>query len=631
MTRRLAFCFFLLLLGVAMPGSGRELAPLREVFPLHGRTVVDLRVRASEVSVPLRGYGEGAVFTYTGRLYVYDNVASVPGPVIHVKPGGKLVMRMFNDLGGQTYAHGEDEFYNFHEVNTTNVHFHGVHGDPRVDDVFKTASPGNFLKYELEIPKKHLPGFHWYHTHAHGSAYLLLMGGLFGPFIIDSTTNDPIASLPSFVLMVHLYRLGKSNLCDGMTMEEVDIAIRTNMSSRPRILSKSGKVLPLPLDLFLVNGQHKPTMNINRGEKTLLRLAFAAGSCHLNISFPKECHFHVAAIDGVPLKCTRELKDNWLYFTTATRYDVVAVCEDDEKRELPVISGRLEEPIFYIAVRSHRSKQRRPHEITFPLSFPLTNVSYLTADNPTMWRDISFSQEQIPTPKPYYVIGYGTDCSSPVHSETCFREHFSGEKGELRENYHGFVVPLGATVEARVFGDPTDIVPHPLHLHVNHFVFVSFTPRKGGLHENFSMSEFGVFSGELRDTIPILDGVTIIRWRAATYTGEVVYHCHILTHEDLGMMTSYLVYSSAAGETRTETVVAADKIVGEGDAGRFFFLVLAIMFLLCCLLCGLYKWWCSNPPHPSNWARSCREFFAAFSYRGDEGTEAELQPLRMSH
>ncbi|RNF20993.1 uncharacterized protein Tco025E_03633 [Trypanosoma conorhini] len=632
-----ALCLSLLLLGAAVPGSGKELAPLREVFPSHGKTFVDLRVRAAQVSVPLRGYGEGAVFVYAGRLYFYDAAASLPGPAVHVKPGGKLVMRMFNDLGKQTYAHGEDQLYKFHEVNTTNVHFHGVHGDPNVDDVFKTAAPGGVMKYELSIPKQHLPGLHWYHTHAHGSAYPLLMGGLFGPFIIDATTEDPLASLHSVVLMLHLYRLGNSTLCDGMTMKEVDTAIGTNMSSRPRIVSKSGKELPLPSDLFLVNGQHKPTIKVKRDEPTLLRLAFAAGSCHLNISFPKECRIHIAAIDGVPLKCTREVKGNWLYFTTATRYDVVTICGKNGKGDLPVMIGKLEEPIFYIGLdpislkrERHQRQRHRPDRLMFPLCFRSREIDYLTANKPTVWRDISFSQSWIPAPRPYYGIGYGTDCSPSANSTTCFREHFSGRKGELRENYHGFAVPLGATVEARVFGDPTDVVPHPLHLHVNHFVFVSFTPRKGGLHENFSIADFGVLPGDVRDTIPIFDGETIIRWRAATFTGEVVYHCHTLTHEDRGMMTSYLVYADTGGKSTVEPDVAADESVAKKDTDRRFFLVLAIVFLTCSLLCALCTWLRANPPRPDKLACKYKELLRSPPYQFGEGDQRERQPLRAS-
>ncbi|RNE96627.1 hypothetical protein TraAM80_09710 [Trypanosoma rangeli] len=634
MPRCLTLCLFLLLLGPAVPGSGRELAALREVFSSHGTTFVDLRVRASQVTVPLRDYGDGAVFVYTGRVYFYEGVASLPGPVIHVKPGGKLVLRLLNDLGKQMYAHSAEQLYNFHGVNSTNVHFHGVHGDPHVDDVFKAAAPGQFMKYELNIPKKHLPGLHWYHTHSHGSSYLLLMGGLFGAFIVDSAKHDTLASLHSFVLMIHLYRLGISKLCDGMTMESVDTAIGTNMSSRPRIVSKSGKELPLPPDLFLVNGQHKPTIMVKRGEPTLLRLAFAAGSCYLNISFPKECRFYVAAIDGVPLKCTREVKGNWLYFTTATRYDVVTICGRDGEGKLPVMLARLGEPIFYIGLSPILPKRERrrshcchPEELTFPLCFRSRDAAYLTAGKPTFRRDISFSQSWIPDPKPYYGIGYGTDCSPRANSTTCFREHFSGRKGEVLENYHGFVVPLGATVEARVFGDPTNSTPHPLHLHVNHFVFVGFTPRKGGQHENFSMADFGVFPGDMRDTIPILDGQTIIRWRAATFTGEVVYHCHTLTHEDRGMMTSYLVYSSAVGRAGEEPNVAVDESVAKRNAARRLFLVPAIVLFLCALLCALCGWLRANPPQPGKWARKCKDLLL---HRCDEVNQAELQPLRAS-
>jgi FtsP/CotA-like multicopper oxidase with cupredoxin domain len=41
----------------------------------------------------------------------------------------------------------------------------------------------------------------------------------------------------------------------------------------------------------------------------------------------------------------------------------------------------------------------------------------------------------------------------------------------------------------------------------------------------------------LQDTVTIpAKGQLVIRMRFGTYTGKTVLHCHILNHEDLGMM-----------------------------------------------------------------------------------------------
>ncbi|KAH9598819.1 Multicopper oxidase [Trypanosoma melophagium] len=630
------------MLMVSIPGSCEKLKPMTEIFPSNDNTFVHLTVRAAKVSIPLRGFGEGAVFTYMGRIYEYRGVSSIPGPIVHIRAGGKLLLTLNNDLGEQMYQETMESMYSFHGVNETNVHFHGLHGDPNVDDVFKTASPGQSLKYKLHIPKEHLPGLHWYHTHSHGSSYLLLMGGLFGALIVDDRTNQPLASLPSVVLMIHMYRLGESTICDGKPMQSIDTTIKSNMSSNPSIKNSLGKELELPSDLFLINGQHKPTVEIVKGQSTILRLAFAAGSCYLNISLPKECDFHLSAIDGIPLKATRELKERWLYFTTATRYDVVALCVEKEE-ELPVVFDNANETIFFIkVVSSVERRQDKARKVTFPLPSHYDEVKYLLTDRPTIRRDISFSQLEIPLPRPYYVIGQGTNCTSLVNSSTCYYEHFNGQKGIRENQYHGFVIPLNAVVEARVYGDPSDPMPHPLHLHVNHFVFVHFTPRKGGQHENASMMDYGVFPGEVRDTIPILDGETVIRWRAASYTGEVVYHCHTLTHEDQGMMTSYYVYKGNMGNNQGEEVdrrkMKNISMENDSDVSIIFyfgklkrkdavFLLLAIAFFLAAVIASVIRWFKMSPPELGQWVRRRKDDVATTLHKAVSSNEMERVPL----
>ncbi|KAH8605584.1 putative Multicopper oxidase [Trypanosoma vivax] len=609
-------------------GFTRALKPLTEVFPSDGKTVVNLTVRSASVSVPLSDHGEGAVFVYLARLYSYKGVTSVPGPVIHVKAGGQLVLNLHNELGGQHYPPSSDKMYSYHGVNTTNVHFHGVHGDPAVDNIFRVAGPGETIQYILPIPKGHLPGLHWYHTHSHGSSYPLLMGGLFGALVVDGREDDPLASLPSVILMIHVYRLGPSTHCDGATMGSVDEAIGSNMSSQPRILNGAGVQVKLENDLFLVNGQHKPRVKVGRGEAHLLRMIFAAGSCYMNVSLPDVCQFHVVGIDGVPLRRSRVVKEHWLYFTTATRYDVIVQCNDSSKHTttLRVFSLDTNETIFYIEVDK---AQRAPNDkgLVFPVRYSLATADYLQTFGRVVARDISFSQLGLPSPKPFYVIGQGTDCSSLYNSTTCHYEHFMGEKGTRYRDYNSFIVPLNSVVEARVFGDPTDSMPHPLHLHVNHFRFVSFTPRKGGRHENMSMADFGVFPDDIRDTIPILDGVTIIRWRAATFTGEVVYHCHTLTHEDRGMMTSYLVHRLGGKEPNVDYLAEQLTPLQHDDNSYRIFLPLAIVFFfIFLLLCGVS--WARTCPKGAQWTLCGQDITRSPRVCGSYATsEGERLPL----
>lgn len=566
-------CVAHLFISVAL---GALLSPTEEVYPRGMNTKVTLYVRGSRVSIPLESEANQPqkYFEYSGRFYEMEDTGPLlPGPTLHVVPGGKIRLTLFNELEGEAVAHSSAMMYTFHNPNLTNVHFHGLHSDPKIDDPFKTADPGQNLSYKLPLVRDHVPGLHWYHCHSHGAVYQQLMGGLFGAIVVEegsfmASPIHPFRGVQTYNLLMHLYRLTASTHCDGMTMEELDVAMSSNLSSSPKIVDKSGKSYPLPPDLYLVNGQHRPSVPVAKSSVTVLRLGYAAGSCHVNLTLPKQCEFHITAYDGVAVYRTKEVTNHWLYFTTATRIAVATVCH--EVGRFPVrLSDDPNEVLFYISVTDGGSAggkgkskgkskgkgkgksanaKKETVEMTFPVTMPRYAADYLYLSGARkVKRDISFSQRDLPVPKPYYVIGQGTDCSSLDNSSTCYYEHFMGSMGNDPANYHGFAVPLHSVITARVFGDPTDPVPHPLHFHVNHFQFISFTPRPGGQHYNHTMEMYGVYPGQFRDTIPILDGVTVIRWQAATYLGEVVYHCHALHHEDRGMMVSYLVYPDPSG------------------------------------------------------------------------------------
>ena len=78
---------------------------------------------------------------------------------------------------------------------------------------------------------------------------------------------------------------------------------------------------------------------------------------------------------------------------------------------------------------------------------------------------------------------------------------------------------------------------HPLHIHVTHFQIVSFEATAGATQDTGSFFQIG----DWRDTIPALDGMMTIRFKAAAFPGETMLHCHFLRHEDLGMMSSFYV------------------------------------------------------------------------------------------
>ena len=77
---------------------------------------------------------------------------------------------------------------------------------------------------------------------------------------------------------------------------------------------------------------------------------------------------------------------------------------------------------------------------------------------------------------------------------------------------------------------------HPFHLHATHFQIVSARPANGTDSEDDIATALGVFPGDFRDTVPLYLGAVLVVRFVAAWAGPVMVHCHVLQHEDLGMM-----------------------------------------------------------------------------------------------
>src|SRR5207244_4280194 len=129
---------------------------------------------ASMTLTATRGPNGHDAFTFDGR--------DVP-PAIRIAPGETLKIHYVNTLPVPPETPMDRG-----QMNMTNLHFHGLSVSPErpQDDVLDmTAMPGEALDYTLVIPRDHLPGLHWYHTHPHGESHQQVLDGMSGALIIE--------------------------------------------------------------------------------------------------------------------------------------------------------------------------------------------------------------------------------------------------------------------------------------------------------------------------------------------------------------------------------------------------------------------------------------------------------------
>jgi FtsP/CotA-like multicopper oxidase with cupredoxin domain len=74
---------------------------------------------------------------------------------------------------------------------------------------------------------------------------------------------------------------------------------------------------------------------------------------------------------------------------------------------------------------------------------------------------------------------------------------------------------------------------HPFHIHVNSFEVKEITNASGKLPQP---------PGTIMDTLWVGVNQSALLWmRFDEFVGKTVYHCHILPHEDTGMMANLLI------------------------------------------------------------------------------------------
>jgi FtsP/CotA-like multicopper oxidase with cupredoxin domain len=217
----------------------------------------------------------------------------IPGPTIRVTEGDTVRVHLINHL----------------PVPTT-VHWHGIDVPTNMDGVpglsQDPVDPGDEFTYEFTATN---PGTRWYHSHTDPDAQVQL--GLYGAFIIDPATPDPVQYDREFT-----YILGEKALdfTPDVAMGNTDILHRD---------SGNGRGGTLQYDLFMLNGKAGDSidpMTIAPGQKIRIRLINAGNLIH-------EMHLHgqsfkIIATDGNPVPPAAQLTKDTVNIGPAERYDL---------------------------------------------------------------------------------------------------------------------------------------------------------------------------------------------------------------------------------------------------------------------------------------------------------------------
>lgn len=416
------------------------------------------------------------------------------GPTLRVKPGDKLRVLLSNKLP----VNPDDPLpMNFnlntpHEPNTTNLHTHGLHVSPQnnSDNIFVEIPPnpptGTDFQYEYNIPADHPPGTMWYHPHKHGSSSTQLFSSMAGALIIEGGLDD-VPEIKQARDLVYLI---------------TEVNLDNNMPAQvPLWLGAMQAPFPLTQRKLLVNGTRVPTLSAFSGE--VVRLRVINGTTRTAVPFQIVGHtLNVISLDGIALPTIR--KTSSIVIPPAGRTDVLIQCGAAGNYDI-----------------------QKGEDTSVGTTDPLEAIGQLTV----LPNQVFMNLPKVLPPPPYANITTQELTTAGVAQTLTFAQvagQFPINGVLFNKNVVNISVPLNAVQEWVLIN--TSPNGHPFHIHINPFMVMSITPG-GGVETPLPEPEW-------HDTIniPKNGGMVRFRTRFEDFKGMFVLHCHILVHEDLGMM-----------------------------------------------------------------------------------------------
>ena len=465
----------------------------------HPRAAVDIpEVRArngvAEMTLTAASDANGRdVWLFNGRAIQ---------PTIRLAPGDVLKIHYQNDLPSvprEPCGAGPC-------MNMTNLHFHGLTVSPKTpqDDVLDLmAMPGQSLDYRVQIPLDHPPGLNWYHTHPHGESHRQVLDGLSAALVIDGIERyvPQIRNLRERVMVIR-----------GVDIEH-DAgapALRSRVDAQSAGCSANEHEVER---VFTVNGVVRPQLTMAPGEQQFWRLVNASADAYVDLELEGGT-FDIVARDGMPLALHAPQRP-------IRRADHVL---------LPP-AGRLEAIVSIRAESSHPVLRTRCVDAgpdgDATAAMVLADVVPGRAEPPPSQNTAVDVRRAA-----YQVI----DLEKVKASEPDFVMVFSEDKNGFYINNRKYASDAEPMVRAtvgqyqhwRVENATREI--HPIHIHQVHFLA-------------FRENDRPLSDEEWLDTInvPVGGSVDLIMdFTDPVIRGMSVFHCHLLNHEDKGMMAKIL-------------------------------------------------------------------------------------------
>ncbi|SHH11672.1 multicopper oxidase family protein [Desulfosporosinus lacus] len=440
------------------------------------------QVKATEFNLDIKETAWEIRAGLTTNVWSYGG--TVPGMPIVVKKGDTVRISGINNL-----------------PTSTNIHWHGLVVPNDQDGPGKTIEPGKRFTYSFKVNDS---GTYWYHSH-YRPVLDQVDNGLYAPFIIKAPEDD-LYSGDHVLVLDDWYLDAKGNRLQGTA--------RGDMERFGNVETVNGKTDSAIEPLVLRKGELHKLRFIN---------ASTAAVHTIKISGHK---FRVTHTDGHPL--AEPYETDTITLSPAERIDAEVAAVGEEEKSYLIESERSELgikiPINYQVgqVSTVLSPFVPPQSIAIPeidnrtpdYTLTLNSVMDMAANGQSSNLGGGHDMTSMPMP--------ATESGA---MDSMMRWTINGKS---YPDTYPIAVKLGEVVKLRLWNkdvSTAEEMDHPIHIHGTAFQIVSL---------NGSKPERETW----KDTVNVPAGEYVDIAFTMTNPGTWMLHCHILDHEDGGMMTS---------------------------------------------------------------------------------------------
>ncbi len=526
----LSFAFLCLVIPHGVEAQSSQPCPR---FTAGGTIVEPEDLFSSRGALQLNLTYQTRIDAYGNTLYCFSNSDGAESPTLHVHPGDHLIINFKNGLpashssgsghamAGMIMTGSPSNTCGAVVMNDTsvNIHYHGTNTPPvcHQDEVITTlVNSGQSFQYDVHFPSDEPPGLYWYHPHVHGISEAAVLGGASGAIIVEGieNVNPAVAGLPERVMIIRDNPV-PGNPTPGGSVPSWDISLN---------------YIPVPYpDFTPVVIPMKPL------EKQFWRVVNASADTILDVQLRydgKVQPLRVVALDGVPTGSQdgtaigKTITETDILLAPAARAEFIvagpaATVQNATFLTLNIDTGPdgdndPERPIAIIKASASASE-------------PALRVS-ATWGPPSPQRFAGLANAPVTAKRRLYFSEVLSDPTNP-NSPTNFFITVDGQTPALfnPNNPPAIVTRQGSVEEWTI--ENRALENHEFHMHQIHFLLTARNGVPVSQGQYLDMIQVPYWSGS--GPYP---SVTVRMDFRGPNVGDFVYHCHILGHEDAGMM-----------------------------------------------------------------------------------------------